>query len=60
MESLPEQWANGYHTNSKGEQVDLASIPDQYLQNIINKYGGDRFDTSALESELTSRNNEQD
>jgi hypothetical protein len=47
-------WQNGTHINSKGEEIPLADIPTKYLENIINKYQ-DTEDTSPLENELATR-----
>lgn len=55
MENKREsQWMEGVHESSNGILKPLKDLPDQYLKNIINKYGVDH-DVSEIEKELNNR-----
>ena len=46
-----------YYTNSKGEQIDPATMADQYLQRALDKAirEGNQDNIDALQAELDSR-----
>lgn len=55
MPDYEQQWADGYHTNSKGVVIQLVDMPTPYLQNVIAKYGSEKYDTSVLDKVLDDR-----
>ncbi len=51
---IQDLWAQGIHVSSNGTEWNIADMPQSYLQNVINKFGGMGYDTSALEAQLST------
>lgn len=55
LQAREESWTRGEHTTSKGQTLRLEEMATPHLQNTINKFKGEGYDTSALEAELAKR-----
>ena len=57
---IAKLWEQGVHVASSGKQWNIADMPLTYLNNVINKFNDLGYDTTALQSYLTTTTNAPD
>lgn len=58
MKQHEQNWNDGFHVSSSGKSTPLGDMVTSHLKNTINKYKREGYDTSALEDELATREDE--